>query len=83
MREYVTFDMLSKRAVWRVLEGDGYTAQPMPPDGILRSRVSPGVWLDVAAFWVDDAARLNADLNAGLASTEPREFVERLAVAKR
>jgi Uma2 family endonuclease len=82
VREYITVEIAGQRITWRVLEGGVYATQAVPPDGILRSHVFPGLWLDVAAFWADDAARLRAALEAGLASGAHHLFVERLAKAK-
>ncbi len=82
VQEYVTVEIAGKRIAWRVLVGDTYTAQGAPVDGILRSQVFPGLWLDVEAFWADDGAKLSAALNAGLSTEEHRKFVERLAAAK-
>ena len=81
VREYITVEALVQRMSWRVLENGVYVAQTLPPDGIARSRVFPGLWLDVAAFWADDGAKMLAALNAGLAS-DHQKFVARLAAAK-
>jgi Uma2 family endonuclease len=59
-----------------------YLQQVAPADGILRSEVFPGLWLDAGAFWADDGAKLLAALNAGLASEDQQKFAARLAAAK-
>jgi Uma2 family endonuclease len=82
VREYITIETFGKRIVWRMLENGVYVSQEVPPDGILRSQVFPGLWLDVAAFWVEDGAKMLAALNAGLASEDHQKFVVRLAAAK-
>jgi len=82
VREYITVEIPGKRLVWRVLEEGVYVEQPVPADGILRSRVFPGLWLDVAAFWADNGAKMLAALNAGLASKEHQGFVAHLAAAQ-
>jgi Uma2 family endonuclease len=79
VREYITIEIFGKRMVWRKLENAVYVAQQIPPDGILRSQVFPGLWLDVAAFWDDDGAKMLAALNAGLSSEDHQRFVERLS----
>ncbi len=81
VREYITAELFAKRILWRVLSGDVYVPQEAPPDGILRSQVFPGLWLDVAAFWANDGARMLAALNAGLASDDHQLFVQRLRAA--
>jgi hypothetical protein len=42
----------------------------------------PGLWLDLAAFWTEDGAKMLAALNAGLASEDHLKFVARLTPAK-
>jgi hypothetical protein len=56
----------------------------MPPgaDGILRSEVFPGLWLDPAAFLKRDGKRLLAVLRQGLAAPEHAAFVAKLASKK-
>jgi len=82
VHEYITVDVFGRRLTWRVLENGAYVAQALPPDGILRSQVFPGLWLDVTAFWANDQAKMLAVLNAGLASEDHQKLVERLAAAK-
>jgi Uma2 family endonuclease len=82
VREYLTVEAIGEHAIWRILENGAYVAQALPPDGVLRSHAFPGLWLDVPAFWANDGAKMPAVLNAGLASEEHREFVERLAAAR-
>jgi Uma2 family endonuclease len=80
VREYITVEAGGSRTIWRVLDNGAYVTQTVPVDGIFRSRVFPGLWLDVAAFWANDGAKMLAVLNAGLASEDHRKFVERLAM---
>lgn len=82
VREYITIAIFRQRIVWRVLVDGVYMQQETPPDGILRSEVFPGLWLDAAAFWANDGARMLTALNAGLASEDHQKFVERLEAAK-
>ena len=73
--------------VWRVLEGqvDWYLNREgrfelisPPPDGILRSEVFPGLWLDAAALIRGDGVAVRAALQRGLDSPEHADFVARL-----
>ncbi|MDZ4286331.1 MAG: Uma2 family endonuclease [Prosthecobacter sp.] len=73
--------------VWRTWEGelDGWRMEndeylPWIPDtdGILRSRVFPGLWLNVRALILEDAATVLATVQGGLASAEHAEFAARL-----
>jgi Uma2 family endonuclease len=51
--------------------------------GIIRSRIFPGLWLDTAALWAGDSARLIAVVQQGLASRPHAAFVKRLEAARR
>ena len=82
VREYVTIEIFGKRIVWRVLEEGVYVPQKAPADGILRSRVFPGLWLDVAAFWDDNGPKMLPTLNAGLSTEDHQRFVDVLARAR-
>ena len=50
-----------------------------PTDGVYRSVLFPGLWLDSAALLVNDMARVLKVLQDGLQSSEHEEFVGRLA----
>jgi Uma2 family endonuclease len=63
---------------WFVLRGGRYEALPAGADGILRSEVFPGLWLDAAALLRQDVPRVLAVLQQGLASQEHADFVARL-----
>jgi Uma2 family endonuclease len=78
VREYITIEAFGPRMIWRVLKDGAYTPLAPQADGILRSQFFPGLWLDAAAFWANDGAKMLAALNAGLASEDHRRFVERL-----
>ena len=75
--------------VWRVLDEavdwfsyrDGQYAQLATTDGILRSEVFPGLWLDPAALIKLDLPRVLAVLQDGLRSPEHADFVARLQQA--
>jgi Uma2 family endonuclease len=82
VREYITIEDFQNRLVWRLLENGVYVNQSIPADGIYRSQIFPGLWLDIAAFWADDGPKMLATLNAGIATPDHQRFVERLAAAK-
>jgi len=50
VREYIAVEAFGQRLTWRVLENGAYAVQTVDADGIVRSRVFSGLWLDVAAF---------------------------------
>jgi Uma2 family endonuclease len=78
VQEYITVADFERSLIWRVLEQGSYMALPPDEDGIIRSRVFPGLWLDVEAFWQDDGPKMWATLQAGLATPAHAEFVARL-----
>jgi hypothetical protein len=51
-------------------------------DGLYRSRVFPGLWLDPAALLARDRRRLRAVLDQRLATPEHTAFVAKLAKAR-
>lgn len=79
VQEYVAVLIYEQEIRWHVLVGD--TCQRLPPDtdGVWRSRVFPGLWLDGAALLRGDVAAVLAKLQEGIASPEHRTFVEQLA----
>ena len=70
-------------------EGRFVAISPDPMDGLLKSRIFPGLWLEPAALLVDDPrqasrhlVRLIAVIEAGCATDEHAAFVKRLASAE-
>ena len=58
---------------------DGRVEELTPdPEGVYRSCVFPGLWLDSRAFFADDMDALIATLERGLATPEHAALVERL-----
>jgi hypothetical protein len=58
--------------------GPGATELPVDADGIYRSKVFPGLWIDPAAIIAGDLRRALRTLNKGLKSPEHAAFVRRL-----
>jgi Uma2 family endonuclease len=82
VREYVVWRVLDRQVDWFVNHEGQF--QPLLPgvDGILRSTVFPGLWLDPAALVRGDKARVKAVLQQGLDSPEHAAFVARLERAQ-
>jgi Uma2 family endonuclease len=83
VREYIVVLIDEKRVLWLRLEGDVYREIAPDADGILRSQVFPGLWLDPNALLNHDAARLIDVLELGLRSPEHGGFVKKLAEGHR
>ena len=79
VREYVVWRTGEQRIDWLELVDGEY--RPLPPDGegVVHSRVFPGLRLAAAALLEDDLAGALAELNKGLDSPEHRRFVAKLA----
>ena len=77
--EYLAILVKEREIRWHILENGVYRLLPPDPDGIHRSRVFPGLWLDGAALLAGDMARVLAKLDDGLRSPEHQAFVANLA----
>jgi len=80
-REYVVVELDPKRIHWFIRRGMRLAHLPPGPDGIYRSKVFPGLWLDPGALYAEDLDRLIQVLEQGLATPEHAAFVARLAEA--
>ena len=78
VREYLVWRTEDDALDWWVLEDDEYRPLAAGDDGVLRSRVFPGLWLNAEALLAGDGPRLMATLHKGLASPEHAAFVTAL-----
>lgn len=67
---------------WFILRGGQYERLAQGVDGLLRSEVFPGLWLDPKAMIAGDLRRVIELVQAGLASPEHAAFLKRLGVAQ-
>jgi hypothetical protein len=63
---------------WFVLRGGQYEALAPGADGLLRSEVFPGLWLDAQALIAGNLAHVLAVLHHGTTSPEHAAFVAHL-----
>ena len=63
---------------WRVLSRGSYRLMKPAENGSFRTNIFSGPWIDEAAFWREDADRLEVVLDQGLASAEHSRFLETL-----
>jgi len=82
VREYLTVLLEAQEVVWRHLSRGRYREIAPDDDGLLRSRVFPGLWLDPTALWSPKRS-IQTALKQGLRSPEHASFVKRLAAYKR
>jgi hypothetical protein len=81
VREYILWRVEDGEIDWFVLRGSEYEPLSAGPDGILRSEVFPGLWIDPRALIAGEGQRIIAVAQQGIASGEHAEFVERLRQA--
>lgn len=79
--EYLVWRVLDREIDWFVLRQDRYEKLAENPDGILRSEVFPGLWLDAAALVSGELVRAHQVLQQGLADPAHTAFVERLQMS--
>jgi Uma2 family endonuclease len=82
VREYVVRALDPDEVLWHVLREGKLVPLPPDPDGLYRSEVFPGLWLDPQALLAGDRRRVRAALEQGLATPEHAAFVARLADAR-
>jgi Uma2 family endonuclease len=83
VKEYAVVLLREQQVRWFVLRGGTFHDMPPNGDGIYRSVVFPGLWLDAAALLRLDGAGIAAALRLGLASPEHAAFVLELAARTR
>jgi Uma2 family endonuclease len=79
VREYITALVEERRVIWRELHAGAWREIAADSDGVLRSRVFPGLWLDEPAMWRRDLAKVLDVLQQGMATPEYAEFARSLA----
>jgi Uma2 family endonuclease len=79
VQEFLAIMLHEKEIRWYVLLDWKYQVLHPDADGILRSRVFPGLWLDGAAFFQGDMRRVLDLLQKGIDSPEHKDFVQNLA----
>jgi Uma2 family endonuclease len=82
-KEYVVAALDPVEVYWFIRRGDRFEHRQPDPDGLYRSEVFPGLWLDPRALLADNLTGLLATLERGRASPEHADFVAQLAVARR
>jgi Uma2 family endonuclease len=82
VREYVVVAFEPDEVIWHVLRDGQLVIVALGQDGLYRSEVFPGLWLDPVALVTDNLDALIAGLDLGLNSPEHAAFVARLAAAR-
>ena len=82
VREYLVWRVLDREIDWFVLGEGRYEKLSPAEDGILRSTIFPGLWLDPNALLKDDCDTLLNVLEHGLDSPEHAAFKDQLQRSK-
>ena len=78
VQEYVVWRVLEREIDWFVLRGGQYEPRSADAQGLIRSEIFPGLWLDPAAVARGDLTTALAVAQQGLTSPEHQAFSARL-----
>lgn len=79
VKEYIVWRILENQVDWFCLENGEYISLEPDINNIIKSRIFPGLWLDVQALCTGEMTKVLAMLQQGLSSEEHAEFVQSLA----
>ncbi len=82
VQEYVVVELDPDRIHWFIRRGERFEEMRPGRDGIYRSKVFPGLWLDPVALFARDRRRRDEVLEQGVQSPRHAAFVARLARAR-
>jgi Uma2 family endonuclease len=83
VREYIVWQTLDARLDWFDWESTAYVRRLPDKPGLIKSRVFPGLWLNVTALLNGRHDAVLRTVQAGVASAEHRAFVRKLGAARR
>ncbi|NJO40544.1 MAG: Uma2 family endonuclease [Cyanobacteria bacterium CRU_2_1] len=79
IQEYIVWQVFDQKVDWFYLEEGEYVPLPVAADGVIRSRMFPGLWLAVDDLLAGNMVQVLAVLQQGLASPEHAAFVQQLS----
>jgi Uma2 family endonuclease len=83
VREYVVWRVLDRAIDWFALREGEYVPLASETDGVLRSDVFPGLWLNVPAMLDGKLDAVITTLHQGIATQAHQDFVARLTSQKK
>jgi Uma2 family endonuclease len=83
VREYIVWQVYDELIDWFILEDEKYIPLKPGDDRVFRSRVFPGLWLDLDAMIKGEMAKVLSILQVGVSSNEHVEFVQNLSTDAR
>ncbi|MEB3215915.1 MAG: Uma2 family endonuclease [Nostocales cyanobacterium 94392] len=78
--EYIVWQVFENKLDWFCLQDGKYISLEADGEGIIKSRVFPGLWLATSALLTGDMKQVLYVLQQGLNSSEHAEFVKQLTV---
>jgi Uma2 family endonuclease len=81
--EYVVVELDPNRVHWFVRRRKRFQILRPRRDGVFRSEIFPGLWLDPEALFTDDLDRLMAILEQGLTTPDHAEFAAKLIAPRK
>ncbi|MBE9036084.1 Uma2 family endonuclease [aff. Roholtiella sp. LEGE 12411] len=80
VKEYIVWQILENKLDWFCLENGEYISLEPDKNGVIKSQVFPGLWLNIQALYTGDMTRVLAMLRQGLSSEAHSDFVQQLAI---
>jgi hypothetical protein len=81
--EYLAILLFEQEIRWHVLVEGAYQLMPAISDGIWRSKIFPGLWLDGRSLLAGDMSGVLGKLQEGLQSPDHLKFLEDLSRARK
>lgn len=78
VQEYIVWQVFEEKIDWFYLDNDEYVDLSTDTDGITRSQVFPGLWLDKKALIESNMQQVIDTLQQGLSSKEHQTFVNQI-----
>ncbi|AFY83148.1 Uma2 family endonuclease [Oscillatoria acuminata] len=76
VKEYIIWQVFDEKIDWFRLEEGDYVSVTPDEQGIIRSQVFPGLWLDIPNLLQGNMQQVLTVLQAGISSPEHQEFVQ-------
>ena len=78
VQEYIVWQTLENKLDWFCLQNGEYLPLVADADGVIKSRLFPGLWLDITSLITGNMTKVLAVLQQELNSKEHAESVEGL-----
>lgn len=76
VKEYLVWQVMERRFDWFFWQNGDYISLTPDAEGIIKSRVFPGLWLSVSALLEGNMLEVITTLKTGLATPEHQQFVQ-------